>query len=169
MIHHCCLQQWWDMGHACVDVVRARRIIGSNFTMSFLIGTLASTSTKPQPLLKSNLNSYPLSINSTPFSPQPQSTSSCKTLNFFLLSFNLTFFTITSFSGLQLAMLSANSQSLAYLTCAPNTRALASLHCQVEHHVRPIFSSSTFGKLHHQNGSKFDQFVFKSRYTRVQA
>ena len=38
-----------------------------------------------------------------------------------------------------------------------------SLHCQVEHHVWPK-KKSTFGKLYHQNGSKFCQFFFMSRY-----
>ena len=38
-----------------------------------------------------------------------------------------------------------------------------SLHYQVEHHVRP--KKSTFGNLHHQNGSIFLNFFFMSRYT----
>ena len=38
-------------------------------------------------------------------------------------------------------------------------------HCQVEHHVRDQ-KKYTFSKLHYQNGSKFDQFFFTSRYPR---
>ena len=49
----------------------------------------------------------------------------------------------------------------------PSLRTLwhwgGSLHCQVEHDLRQ--KKSTFGKLHHQNGSKVYQKNFMSRCT----